>query len=297
MYRFIIGTALALVFVAFVAACGGSDKKTVSIPGGNGEVSTSNKLPDNFPDDFPIYKGAKVTGSIRGTQDNQEGFFVNWETGDSVDDVTNFYKDKFASGPWKSSGTFNSNGTTIYTVENTASSKVASLTIGRQDNKTNIAVFLGDTSSTSSGGDNTTGSSNDSRPTATPQSNDSGSNGGSSTTLPPEAKLPTDFPTDRVPLPSGVRITSASSFGSGGQQTYFIEVYTKDSPEKLADALDAALTGKGWKLTFTGSSNGAYTATYSGSDETKNEAVIFATEDSDVSGYTKAGITVTVVKQ
>src|SRR5689334_15276542 len=102
MSKYIAILIPALLLASFTFACGGGSSKTVKIPGG-GEISSSSKLPDSFPGDFPIYSGAKVQGSVSGSQGGVSGTTVSWQTGDSVSKVTDFYTGKFKDGPWKSS--------------------------------------------------------------------------------------------------------------------------------------------------------------------------------------------------
>ena len=101
--RLIVPMLFAVAVLA--VACGGGGSKTVNIPGG-GKVSVSDKLPDSFPKDFPVYGGAKVTGSISGSNSGVDGTAVTWDSGDSLDKVKAFYSDAFQSGKWPT----NSNG-------------------------------------------------------------------------------------------------------------------------------------------------------------------------------------------
>jgi ABC-type glycerol-3-phosphate transport system substrate-binding protein len=88
----IIAAALAL------AACGrpqqqDSHSVTLTVPGANGPVVIGNQLPANLPDFVKVYPGAKVTA----TTTTPGGGVVAMESGDSPDQVMDFYK-KSASG-------------------------------------------------------------------------------------------------------------------------------------------------------------------------------------------------------
>ena len=89
---------MLVVGAAIAGACGGGSK-TVQIPGG-GQVSVSDKLPASFPTDYPVYPGAKVTGSLSNTSNGITGTTVTWQTGDSLSKVTDFYTNAFKSGAW-----------------------------------------------------------------------------------------------------------------------------------------------------------------------------------------------------
>ena len=77
----------ALLVATALSACGGGSKKTVDIPGG-GKITTSDKLPSGFPDDFPVYNGAKVQGSLSGNSNGISGTSVTWQTGDELSKVS-----------------------------------------------------------------------------------------------------------------------------------------------------------------------------------------------------------------
>lgn len=301
MYKY-LGLLLPLFALIAVNAACGSDSKTTKIPG-VGEVSTSNKVPDGFPNDFPIYGGAKVTTSSKVTTAGNSGFFVNWETGDAVDKVKEFYSGEFEKGPWKSTSNIDSNGTTLFGAQNTNTKKSATLTLTRAGDKTTIAVFASDDPSLGSGDSTSTKTSGGgSSKTSTPSSSGSGSSStpqGSSVSsdLPPEAKLSKDFPSDRVPLPSGSRVTSASSFGGGGSKTYSVEVYVKEAADKLAEYFNTELPKHGWTSGFTSDSNGEFLSTFTKTDAsaTSNEGVTISVADSETAGYAKATILVTTI--
>lgn len=299
-----LGLLVPLLFLgaAFAAACGG-DSKTVKIPGG-GEVSTSNKLPNDFPSDFPVYPGAKVVGSIKGDQKGLQGFFVTWETGDQVDKVTAFYKKEFEKGPWKSESTLESGDTVILGAKKVG--KTAALTIGRADNKTTIAVFLGDDNSSSGAAPTKTGSGSSSdNKTATAQAGQDAADSGSSSSseksptaspLPPEVKLPKDFPTDRVPLPGDARVTSSTSFGQGGAKSYIITYYTKSSPEAAADYFSKEMPKHGWSDSFSSNTNGEFFVTFTSgaTSGSTNDGLTVTASQSDTPGYTQVGLSVSL---
>jgi hypothetical protein len=115
MKRFLIFPALLLTFAAckkqeYVNARGDKveveqDGKSVKVTtkdgsavytGGSGTV-----VPADFPKDVPIYPGANVTASVSGSQTTGGGHMVTFETGDSPDKVTDFYKAKLSG--WKTS--------------------------------------------------------------------------------------------------------------------------------------------------------------------------------------------------
>lgn len=300
----------ALMIAAAFSACGGGDKKTIDIPGGGkAEVSTNGKIPSGFPDDFPVYDGAKVQTSFKGSQGGQSGFFVTWETDDSVEKVADFYKDKFSSGPWKSSGEYESNGSSVLTAENASAKQSAAVTISDADGKTQISSYLGDdpnassdSSDSSSDNDSSSGDSltSDDK-TSTAEAEDEESSGPEKTStpspLPDEVTLSKDFPTDKVPLPSDARVTSNSSFGSGGQKTYIITYFTKDDPEKASQYFVDEMPKHGWSSAFTSNSDGEYFVTFTGADNGSggNDGLtVNAIESTSTPGYTEVSLSVSM---
>jgi hypothetical protein len=293
-----------MVVAAVAAACGG-DSKTVKIPGG-GEVSVSDKVPGDFPKDYPVYKGAKVTGSLTGSSKGITGTTVTWETGDSLDKVTAFYADAFKSGAWKSDSTGQLNDSSFWTGDSSDGKKSHYLMVSKAGDKTTIIVTVGDKQGDTSSSDTPTsggstsktatgGSSSGSSKTAT-ASAESSSKTPESSPLPPEVKLSKDFPTDRVPLPSGARVTGSSSFGQGGSKTYIIEFYTKDSPENVADYFSNEMPKHGWSDAFSSNSNGDYFVTFTAGDASasSNDGMTAAASASESAGYTKVGVTVSL---
>jgi len=289
---------MLIVGAVAAAGCGGGGSKTVNIPGG-GQVSVSDKLPDGWPSDYPVYSGAKVQGSTRSTAEGITGTSVIWETGDSVQKVTDFYTEAFKSGKWKSSSNGQVNDSSYFAGENSDGSQVHYVTVSKGDgDKTTITAIVGDKpKDSSSSSDGSDGAS------PTDSSDDSSSSSDSSTpepaTLPAEVKISKDFPTDRVPFPSGARITSSSSFGGGGSQTYSVELYVKDTPEKVADYFSTELPKHNWSNAFTSNSNGEYYLTFSNeaADGSSQESVTVSSVAADVDGYTHATLLVSTTTQ
>jgi hypothetical protein len=72
-----------------------SDKGSLQFSGAGG------KIPDNWPQDVPVYPGAKVETSIS----NDAVQMVSVSTTDSPDQAVEFYKQKFAAFKLESTGT------------------------------------------------------------------------------------------------------------------------------------------------------------------------------------------------
>lgn len=89
---------------------------SVSVKTDEGEFSseTSGELPDNFPSDIPVYDKQNIVSSYSTTNDDGTVWYVSAQTDSSVDDVKNFFTDKFTGWDNKSTSTYNSTVTQSY---------------------------------------------------------------------------------------------------------------------------------------------------------------------------------------
>lgn len=116
------------------------DEGSVKIKTDEGEAeiqSGKNELPDDFPDDFPIYKGAKVTSSTKMSIDKGTSFHVSLEVKGSVDKVADYYKEELVDAGYTISSTMETNGNVMYTLEDDGIVQVVD-----QDGKTTVQVTL-----------------------------------------------------------------------------------------------------------------------------------------------------------
>jgi hypothetical protein len=286
--KLLIGCGLALLLVGS-AACGGGGDKTIDI--GDGEVSIGDDLPDSFPDDFPIYDGADLQSAIQGEQDGIEGIVATWTTGDDVDDVRAFYDEQFDGDPWSTTTEGTAGGTAYWTVEN-STGKVGYVAVSDGDDVTIMATVGDDPNRASSDGDVDDGSddgSDDDSDSGDDGSDDSSDDGDSSdfpeAEVPDEVDLPSDFPSDIVPIIDGARVTAANTVTVNGIETFTIALYSKDTADEVASFYKAELEGKGYTQSIqTSDGNGVYAAYSENSDGTGKIIVVTANE-SDVEGY------------
>lgn len=121
--------------------------QNVTVKTGNGEVNINSggSLPSDFPSDFPVYPGAKLTGSFsaNGTSgENTKGVSVVWETGDDAAKVGDFYKTELVKAGYTISSDFSQGTTTTLTIEKGTTSGFVGVTKG-SDGKTAISVTMG----------------------------------------------------------------------------------------------------------------------------------------------------------
>ncbi len=113
----------------------------VTVTTDQGTWSTSDKLPNDFPADVPVYPGSTVQGSLAAGQDtSSEGHYVGLQTADSVDDVAKWYKGEIAKQGWKIQADATVNGTSVLSAEK--SGRIATVTIATESGKTIIALVV-----------------------------------------------------------------------------------------------------------------------------------------------------------
>src|SRR5260221_628953 len=106
----------------------------------------SNKIPADFPKDFPVYPGSTVTSSLSGNQSGQgNGFWLTLTSKDAQDKVASYYESNLATNGWKADATTGS-GTGM----NWAVSKgnlSGYVTVSNSENLTSILIVLGENTS------------------------------------------------------------------------------------------------------------------------------------------------------
>jgi hypothetical protein len=303
MRKFILLLTPLALAAALVAGCGGGGgKKSVTV--GDTKFETGS-LPSGFPKDFPIYSGASFKGAISSTQQGEKGFAATWETGDSIDKVKSYYSDQFGGkSNWAQDSATDTGAGAFFTVHKKGDTKAAFLTIATQDGKTAIVVFVGESTGDSGGSaaapEKATATTSSGTSKATPEATTKSDTPGATNTpdaspLPPEAKLPKDFPSDRVPLPSGARVTTATSFSNGGISTFVIEFYVKDTPEHVADFLKAEFAKHAWTDAVTSTAGTNFFLSFTGENGTDGATV--SIEESDTTpGYAHAALSVAITQ-
>jgi hypothetical protein len=102
------------------------------------------KVPDNFPKDFPLYPGAKVTSALSGAQTGKSnGFWLTLATGDTLDTVLAYYKSQLAVSDWKIQQTYTSGDTMTETLTKGMWSGSLAITRKSSDKEAQIVIILG----------------------------------------------------------------------------------------------------------------------------------------------------------
>jgi len=280
-----------LSLLAVASACGGGGEKEITLPGdgGNVQVITGGNLPDEFPSDFPIFKDADLTGSIRGEQEGQSGFFVTWETDASPDDVTNFYKEALDKDPWKTAGVFTTSDGAMITFTRADNENFGGgVTVASSDGKTQFVVFMGEGAGVAPSDQ----VDEEGQPTPETEATPEEAAPSAQAELPDEVALPDDYPSDVAPIPDGARVVDASSFTTDGQTTVAVNYLTEEDPESIGDFYGAEVPGDGWSETSRLSSDGEVFLTYENPDEGSQLLLTIYPSDT-YEGYTEVTIVLT----
>ena len=112
------------------------DKTAVETEQGKATAGKS-EVPNSFPSDISIYKGATVTESV----ESELGISIILETKDSVTKVTDFYKADLAKNGWKITETTTVSGSFALTTEG-GSKKVVVVVAPGKEGKTNISISV-----------------------------------------------------------------------------------------------------------------------------------------------------------
>lgn len=113
--------------------------------GNSAEFGTSDKLPEGFPKDFPIYQGAKVVSSVTNTQQGKGNELLVTFTipaGQGLNKVVPFYKSGLNTSGWTITSSFDSD--TIQTWAITKGSTEGSVAITSERDQMTIIVTLGE---------------------------------------------------------------------------------------------------------------------------------------------------------
>lgn len=141
-----LGTTIVMKFFAKSIGTGMLEKAIESKTGTTIDLG-GGSMPENFPKDFPVYPGVKVTSSLSGGEsDKGTGFWLTLSTPDALDRVTTFYKTSLVSSGWTETANYTANGTTTKTVKKGTMSGSVSIMREESAEETQIVIVLGEES-------------------------------------------------------------------------------------------------------------------------------------------------------
>ena len=99
------------------------------------------KIPEGFPTDFPIYPGAKATGSLSGSEKEKgKGFWLVFSSADAVEKVAAFYDEKLKSSGWETGKSLNYGAVRSWEVKK--GDLAGNVTVTEGDNKKGAAIMV-----------------------------------------------------------------------------------------------------------------------------------------------------------
>lgn len=111
-----------------------------------------NKIPDDFPKDFPVYPGSSVTSSLSGNQGGQgNGLWLTLSTNDSVDKVIAYYEENLKTNGWITQPTNGAGTGTNWVVSKGTLTGYVTIDRPQSQNVTSILIVLGANSSPTPG--------------------------------------------------------------------------------------------------------------------------------------------------
>lgn len=115
-----------------------TDSKT-----GEGVKVGEASIPSDFPKDFPLYAGAKPSGSLSGTDKNKgKGFWLVLTTSDSLKKVTDYYSSTLPTKGWTIEQTLNIADSMTMTISNNTLSGTLIISRGKDDKATSMVIAL-----------------------------------------------------------------------------------------------------------------------------------------------------------
>ena len=113
---------------------------SVTVETENGKIEiTEGKVPDNFPDDIAIYKGASVEKATNAENESS----VELKTDDKVSKVADFYKKSLKENGWKEIESIDDKGSVLLQNEKDDRTAIILITTDKTDNKTSITIAVG----------------------------------------------------------------------------------------------------------------------------------------------------------
>ena len=237
------------------------------------------RLPDGLPIRPPIYPGADIIVSSRqpassgpvGTpapgSDIPEPllYFIVLDTGDSRDDVFDYYDTALDTEPWQIESSFSSELIDTVQFVNAADadiSGVVSIAQGGDDDRTTVLISLQDAGAF--------------REEAPPFE------------VGESVALPKDFPIE-VPIPEGATLTDTAFFREPGSENFLVIFITESPQDNVIDFYRAAFRDLGW--TVTDAPSIALETTIDFSDKLENiQGEILADRFSEDRNYTEVRI-------
>ncbi len=119
-----------------------SETGEMTIKSGDTEITSSAKLPSDWPSDVPTYTGATISGSFSSSSEGQFGGWITLATSDSADKVKTWYADSLSQEGWTEESNFSSSsdGVDSTLVSYTKSERNLLISIGQDSSDENLTT-------------------------------------------------------------------------------------------------------------------------------------------------------------
>lgn len=123
------------------------DEVTIKTEEGEATIgSTEGELPEDFPKDFPEYKGIEVESASSIAAGEEVTYYVNLYSDDAVKDIYEWYKSEFTGDGWTIDGDYMfsdaSTGDSGMLTVNKGETMTATVSFGESDGRTAVGVIL-----------------------------------------------------------------------------------------------------------------------------------------------------------
>lgn len=105
-------------------------------------ISQDQELPDNFPNQVPIYSPASIASSARSTQNNEQFWSVTLTTSDSAQTVQAYYEDALTKDGWTTDSSFETGGLTNIGASNEAENLTMQLGILSENSSEETTITI-----------------------------------------------------------------------------------------------------------------------------------------------------------
>ena len=123
-------------------------KTKISTDEGEFTIGQGAELPDGFPDVVPVYSNITILSSLTSTENGLQTFSVSGTTGDSVDEVFDWYESQLGGWAIENESTSESNGEKIASVSANNGTYYLWILISGSDEETTITFAVNELGTT-----------------------------------------------------------------------------------------------------------------------------------------------------
>ena len=237
LVRLLIFLTLAVLPVAAACADGDGDNERVAgivsrilalgQPAGASVQHFAGRLPDDMPVELPPYPGSDLMASLRHVVGDDVVYFIVLDTGDSPDEVLQYYEEVFSDDPWQVEATSSTEELTALQFSKVDDANISGAVAVNQslegDGWSSIFISLEVISG-------------------------AGEEEEEPFQLGASRPLPRDFPSD-IPIYEGSTVIGTAYVTSPGNQDFLITFLSRDSQDEVIEYYREEFEARGWSVT------------------------------------------------